>query len=390
MVRRPHLFRLHPRLEGRIAWVRLGDLPTPVSPMPRLGAHVGFPGLWVKRDDLSSPTYGGNKVRKLEFTLADAVRRGRRTVITFGALGSNHVLATTVHGRSLGLRTVGVLVPQPVQEYLRTNVLCNQAAGCQIEYVDGRAGLLTRTAHVLISEHLAGQRPTLLWMGGSSTLGVLGYVEAGLEIAAQVEAGLMPEPAYAFVPAGTGGTLAGLHLGLALAGLRTRAVGVRVLERTLVNEHVVALLARRAHALLARLDPSVPEVRVDPGNVLMLHGHAGSQYARFTSSGLEAAALAADLEGLRLEGTYSGKALAGMMAFLRASVRRATPVLFVDTHNSAPLEPLMRCGPGPEALPGPVREYFTRPIADVEEVTVPPPPLRCYAGSPGETDDRSA
>ncbi len=366
MVRRPHLFRLHPRLEGRIAWVRLGDLPTPVSPMPGLGAHAGFPNLWVKRDDLSSPVYGGNKVRKLEFTLADAVRRGRGTVITFGALGSNHVLATTVHGRGLGLRTVGVFVPQPVQEYLRTNVLCNQACGCQIEYIEARACLPVRALRLYASMRLAGREPTLLWMGGSSTLGVLGYVEAGLEIAAQVQAGLLPEPAFAFVPAGTGGTLAGLHLGLALAGLRTRAVGVRVLERTLVNEHVVALLARRAHALLARLDPSVPEVRVDAGNVLMLHGHAGSRYARFTARGLEAVALARDLEGLHLEGTYSGKALAGMMAFLRSSVHRATPVLFVDTHNSAPLDPLMRGGPGPGALPGPVREYFARPVEDVE------------------------
>jgi len=331
--------------------------------MERLGARIGFGNLWVKRDDLSSPVYGGNKVRKLEFTLADARSRSRRTVITFGALGSNHVLATTVHGRRLGLSTVGVFVPQPVQEYLRRNVLCNQAAGCRIEYVRSRSGLAGRTLRL----YLAERHPYLLWMGGSSAPGVLGYVEAGLEIGAQVEAGLMPEPAYAFVPAGTGGTAAGLILGLALAGLRTRAVAVRVLERALVNEHVVALLARRAHALLSRLDPTVPAVRVEAGSVLMLHDHAGSEYARFTAAGQRAVALARDLEGLRLEGTYSGKTLAGMTAFLRDSVHRAAPVLFVDTHNSAPLEPLMEGGAGPEALPLPVREYFTRPVADVEQ-----------------------
>ena len=365
-VRRPHLFRLHPRLEGRLAWVSLGDLPTPVEPMERLGARIGFGNLWVKRDDLSSPLYGGNKVRKLEFTLADAGLRDRETVVTFGALGSNHVLATTVHGRRLGLSTVGVFVPQPVQEYLRRNVLCNQAAGCQIEYVQSRIALATRALGVYLAKHRSGRHPTFLWMGGSSRLGVLGYVEAALEIAAQVEAGLLPEPAYAFVPAGTGGTLAGLHLGLALAGLRTRACGVRVLERTLVNEHVVALMARRANDLLSRLDPSVPAVAVEAGDVLVLHDHAGSQYARFTRGGLEAVSLARDLEGLHLEGTYSGKALAGMMAFLRASAARHAPVLFIDTHNSAPLEPLMEGGAGPGALPAPVREYFTRPVADVE------------------------
>jgi len=365
-VRRPHLFRRHPRLEGRVAWVPLGDFPTPVSPMSRLGAHIGFPNLWVKRDDLSAQTYGGNKVRKLEFTLADARRRGRRTVITFGALGSNHVLATTVHGGRLGLSTVGMFVPQPVQEYLRTNVLCNQALGCQIEYVEGRAGLPARAAHVYLSKLLGGERPYFLWMGGSSTLGVIGYVEAGLEIGAQVEAGLMPEPAFAFVPAGTGGTMAGLVLGLALAGLRTRPVCVRVVERSLVNEHTVALLARRAHAYLSRIDPSLPELDVSAENVVMLHGQSGRQYARFTARGLEAVELAGELEGLHLEGTYSGKALAGMMAFLRASARRTTTALFIDTHNSAPLAPLMSGGPGPEDLPGPVREYFTRPIADVE------------------------
>jgi D-cysteine desulfhydrase len=364
--REPELFGRFPALRSRVPWTPLGSFPTPARRLENLGARRGFSRLFVKRDDLSGVIYGGNKVRKLEFVLADARRRSADPVITFGALGSNHVLATTIYARRLGIRTVGILVPQPVQEYLRRNVRAGQAQGLRFEYVKSRAALLTRMLSVYARHRLSGSRPYLLWMGGSSTLGVLGYVEAGLELAVQVERGVIPEPRYAFVPAGTGGTAAGLMVGLRLAGLKTTAVAVRVIERELTNEHTVAFLARRTHGYLARIDPSIPEARFEAGDVVMLHGFAGSRYARFTRQGVRALELVRELEGLSLEGTYSAKAAAGMFHFLRSSVRTHTPVVFINTHNSAPLGPLTEGGAGPGALPDAIRACLDGPVADVE------------------------
>jgi D-cysteine desulfhydrase len=330
--------------------------------MEDLGERIGCRDLYVKRDDLSGAEYGGNKVRKLEFTLADVERLGRDTVITFGALGSNHVLATTLYGRKHGIRTVGVFVPQPVQEYLRTNVLCNHALGCRIEYVQGRLSLASRIARLYMARWMRSSRPYFLWMGGSTTLGVLGYVNAALELASQVDEGLLPEPDLVFVPAGTGGTMAGLLLGLKLAGLRTTPVGVRVLDRDLVNEGSVAAMAWRSLRYLRRRDPALPEVAIRAEDVVMIHDQFGGGYARFTPDCTSAIRTARDLEGLRLEGTYSGKAMAGMMDFMRTLGATHSVAVFVNTHNSVDLGPLASRCAGPHVLPEAVQGYFSGPV----------------------------
>jgi D-cysteine desulfhydrase len=363
-----YLVRKFPGLRGKLPWVPLGKFPTPIQPMPKLGARLGAFALFVKRDDLSGETYGGNKVRKLEFTLADALRLKRNPVITLGAVGSNHVLATTIYAKKVGLETVGVFVPQPVQQYLRDNILANACQGCRIECVAGDLEAPLRIASIYLRDWIGRRRrPYLLWAGGSSTLGVMGYVEAGLEIAAQVREGLMPEPAFAFVPVGSAGTLAGLALGLRLAGLKTRAVGVRVYSRTLANEKAAAFMHNRALAFLRRLDPSVPDVRARARDMLMLHDYFGPAYAVFTQKGVRAAELAAELEGLKLDGAYSAKNMAGFLDFMSDPGRKDLPALFIATYNSIPLDPLMAVCPGPEILPEAVREYFQNPIAPVAD-----------------------
>jgi D-cysteine desulfhydrase len=334
--------------------------------MEKLGEHLGCDNLWVKRDDLSGELYGGNKVRKLEFTLADALARRRNPVITFGAVGSNHVLATTIYAKKLGLNTIGVFAPQPVQENLRANILCNCHQGCRIEYAASMEGALVKFARVYAREWVKNRkRPYLLWIGGSNTLGTLGYVECALELASQVAAGLMPEPQYIFPPAGRVASLAGLRRGLPRAGREPTAVGVRVSDRLFASERVAAVMANRALSFLRRQDPGMPEVRVDPGEVFMLHDYFGAGYAHYTVKGVEAMELVAELEGMKLEGTYSGKAMAGFLDFMRARARRRTVALFINTYNSRPLTPLLAECPGPEILPAEIQEYFHREVAPV-------------------------
>lgn len=365
--RTPYLYRSYPGLRGRLPWQRLGTFPTPVARLAALGRQVGHDQLYVKRDDLSGSLYGGNKVRKLEFSLADAAGEGGRPIVTFGAAGSNHVLATTLYARELGLPTVGVMVPQPVQAYVRRNLLANQAAGCHLLDADGLRAL-PRLAEAWIAAWRAhGARPYLLPPGGSSTLGVIGYVEAALELAAQVAEGLLPEPDFAFVPVGTCGTLAGLVAGLKLAGLRTVPVGIRVYSRKTANERVTAFLANRALRLLRRLDPAVPAIQVRPDDVVMRHGWFGPTYGQFTRAGVAAVHQARAAEGLELEGCYSGKAMAAFLELMRQPAQRGRVGLFVDTHNSRPLDPLTREAEGPAALPPGLRAYFDRDVAPVAE-----------------------
>lgn len=365
--REPLLFTHYPGLRGKVDWMGLGSFPTPVHPMTELGKRLGCSNLFVKRDDQSGTPYGGNKVRKLEFTLADAVSGGANPVITVGAVGSNHLLATTVYAKQVGLDTVGIVIPQPVQEYLRTNVLCNAMLGCRLEPVGSSVEVPVRLAEILFDEYVfKRRRPYLLWAGGSSILGTLGYVEAGLEIARQVREGQVPEPDYVFVPVGSSGTLAGLVLGLRLAGLSSRAVGVRVYDKPIAGEYAVAVLANLAGRYLRRRDRTVPKIKIRPRDILMLHDCFGGGYAHFTRKGVKAVELLKELENIKLEGTYSGKNMAGFMEFMTAPGRRDAVALFINTYNSVDLSPLLEGCPGPDILPPELRGYFDKPIAPVE------------------------
>jgi D-cysteine desulfhydrase len=358
-MQRPLLFQRFPALRGKVPWVELGRFPTPIEPMARLGQQLGCDGLYVKRDDRSAARYGGNKVRKLEFVLGDVLRLGRRSIVTFGAAGSNHLLATALYARERGIDTLGLVMPQPAHEYVRQNLRCDWALGCELEPVPDTWAMARRGPRSYLRQWTrSGGRPYLLAPGGSSPLGVLGYVEAALEIAEQVAAGLVPEPDTVVVPVGSAGTMAGLLLGLRLAGLRTEAVGVRVYDRGFANEWAVAGLARAALALLRWHDRSIPSVPLPANGVRILHEHFGTGYAEPTQGSAHATALARELEGLELDCTYSGKAMAGLVDLASRPAERGRVMLFIDTYSSQPLDELARGFPGPQVLPPELRRYF--------------------------------
>src|SRR5205807_7576496 len=202
--------------------VGLADgLPTPVE-------HVGE-RLWVQRDDRTSSAYGGNKVRKLEFLLPVARRRGG-PVVTAGGTGSHHVVAAAVHARRLGLDVEAVVYPQPdTDDVRRTHAELTRLGVRQTRIPSPYVmpvGLAARLA-----AH-APRRPYLLWPGASTPLGTLGYVSAGLELVASG----VPEPDDVVVPLGSGGTAVGTAIGLALGGWRhARVVAVRAADLTVTN-----------------------------------------------------------------------------------------------------------------------------------------------------------
>lgn len=321
--------------------VRLGVWPTRVHPLPALSDRLGFE-LWVKREDESGPALGGNKVRKLELLLGAAREAGATTIVTAGGVGSHHVATTAWYARQLGLGCRAVVFPQPPSLGARRCLELTWRLGTALQACRDRLGVALALARAHL--HLE-RREYLIGPGGSSPLGTLGYVAAGVELGAQVAAGLLPEPALIVVALGTGGTLAGLALGTAIAGLRSLLVGVRVVEAPLCNEALVQALVERTRLLLARHGRPVPRaapLRID-------HRFAGPGYGVPTPEALHACLLARDHEGLRLEPTYTGKALAALWEReglfgpgLPAAGRVRGPVLFVNTHNSRPLARLLR------------------------------------------------
>ena len=351
------LFATWPALARRLPYSALAEIPTPVQRLAHLGAHIGMPGLYVKRDDLSARPYGGNKVRKLEFLLGRALACGAARVQTVGAAGSNHALATAIYARQLGLASTLLLYHQPIARYVGRNLLMARRQGASLELAAS-----DRAA--------AAQRPRGVFnipMGGSSTLGTLGFVNAGLELAAQVRRGELPEPARVYLALGTMGTAAGLLLGLRAGGLRSVLVAVRVVPPHVASPQKFARLHRNTLRLLRRLEPSFPPAPLE--GIEFRDEFFGDRYARFTVEGMRAVALAREHEGLSLEGTYTGKALAALLDDARRSrERRASPALFWNTVNSVAF-PADLMQDDYRSLPPALHRYFVEPVQPLDSMT---------------------
>jgi D-cysteine desulfhydrase len=178
---------------------------------------------------------------KLEWLIPDARRRSRRSILTFGGLGTNWGLATALYAREHGLETALALVDQPLDAHVRAQLTRLDASGARIYRTRTKARTVAMLPWLLARNTRGGRPPYLLPAGGSSPVGALGYVEAALEIASQVEDGSLPEPAHVVVPVGTGGTAAGLALGFQLAGLRPRVVGVVVNDQLRLDPGLLEL-----------------------------------------------------------------------------------------------------------------------------------------------------
>jgi len=326
-----------------IPHVALGEWPTPVTSWPEFGAAVGSTAgaidVRVKRDDRSAAAYGGNKVRKLEFLLARALTEGRPAVVTFGGLGSNHVLATAIHGERLGLEVHAVLTPQAATPYLLRNLLADVGAGARLHPVERGGQWLERGEQVRAEVAAAhgGVEPLVIPFGGTSPEGTLGFVNAGFELVDQIEAGAVPVPDVIYVPLGSMGTTAGLAIALVAAGLPTRIQAVRVLPDD--GSATPAAVAAASVALLRAVDAGFPDIDTTRLPVDVRDAFLGDGYAVPTVSGREAVALAAE-SGFELETTYTGKALSAMVADARRGALDGKTVLLWDTYNSRELSRL--------------------------------------------------
>ncbi|MFQ5423665.1 MAG: 1-aminocyclopropane-1-carboxylate deaminase/D-cysteine desulfhydrase [Phycisphaerae bacterium] len=368
------LFERFPRLAAAVPRLPLGAWPTSVTPLARFAEAHGLASLHAKREDRSHPECGGSKLRGVEFLLADARRRGATAIVTFGAAGSHHVRTTAWHARRLGMDTTGLVFAQPPAEYVRCNLLAGLATGTRFVPVNPA----TVGPRLLIAWLRArrGGRPCIIPPGGSSPLACLGHVNAAFELKRQIDAGDAPDPDVIFVPLGSLGTAAGLAVGIRLAGLAARLVGVVTYHRWYCTPGRWAALARRTHRLMRRLDETVPDIRIDKAGLAVVPTALGAGYGHFTG---ESVGLARELhatEGLELDGTYTAKTLAGAMGYIERHGLREAGLLYWHTYQPPPV-----ARPQPESVPRDLRRYFRTS----QPLDLQPPETLSRPGRRGET-----
>lgn len=357
---RPALFDVFPVAASAIPHLDLGRFPTPIE--VHAGSELGLDcaQLLIKRDDLSAEPYGGNKIRKLEFLLAAARASGASGVITFGVAGSNHALATSICARACGLQSHSLLTRQANASYVRRNLLAGMWSGANLLACESEAAALSLSQRLVEQAGARGDALYVIAGGGSSPVGCLGFVNAGFELAAQLQSSHIEAPELIYLPLGTVGTAAGLQLGLRLAGLRSRLVPVRVVREDIGSPARFRSLLRATGELLgqacgielsADLDevPSIRQEFIGPG------------YARFSPEAIAAMNQAKQCLGLSLDPTYTGKAFAALLADLDTGTLRGRRVMFWNTYNSRPL-PDAALAADYRRLPTPFHWYFEQPV----------------------------
>jgi L-cysteate sulfo-lyase len=314
---------------ARYPRVKLCHAPTPLEFMPNLTKALGGPQLWIKRDDCTGVATGGNKNRKLEFLLGEALAQGADHIVTQGAVQSNHVRQTAAAAAKLGLKCTAVLehrVPTNDSAYLDSgNVLLDRILGLNIEYRDGGTDMQKAIEEVGERLTASGARPYLIPGGGSNATGALGYAHVALELMTQ--ANEIPLRIDRVVHAtGSSGTQAGLVAGFTAlnSGIRVLGIGVRLpRDRQEANVHKLAQATAEKLGLAGGVPREAVEANCD---------YVGEGYGIPTDGMAEAVKMLARLEGIFLDPVYSGKGMAGLIDLIRKGAFRADEnVVFLHT-----------------------------------------------------------
>jgi L-cysteate sulfo-lyase len=317
------------------ARIRLCNSPTPLEPLPRLNAELGGPRLFIKRDDCSGLATGGNKARKLEFLLGEALAQGASHVITVGALQSNHVRQTAAAAARVGLPCLALLenkVDNPSAAYQQNgNLLLDRLFGAEIRiYPRGTdmAAQLQEAAAVLRRQ---GQVPYAVPLGGSSAVGNLGYVACAEELLQQAQQmGITLD--HIVLATGSGGTQAGLLAGMLAQQQSTQVIGISIMGDAAAQS---ALVCQQVQATLETIGASVA---CDASAVRVESGYVGEGYGMPTANGLNAILRLARLEAILLDPVYTGKAMAGLIDLVgRGCFSPLENVVFLHTGGQAGL-----------------------------------------------------
>ena len=319
----------------RFPRVSLSHAPTPLEPMDQLRRAIGGPRLWIKRDDCTGLAQGGNKARKLEFLVADALAKGCDLLITPGAVQSNHVRMTAAAAARFGMKCHAVLerrVTETDTDYEENgNILLDELFGCSRSYVPGGSDVGAACAAVAEDFRAKGAKPYIIPGGGSNPIGALGYVACAMELMAQTsQRGI--NVTRLVHGTGSSGTQAGLVAGLAALKSPISVYGVSVRQPRQKQEETVFDLACRTAEHLGHAGVVKRE------HVFADDGYVGPGYGLPTPGMVDALTLVARTEGILLDPVYSGKAMAGMIdAIRKGRFGEQEDIVFLHTGGSTAL-----------------------------------------------------
>jgi 1-aminocyclopropane-1-carboxylate deaminase/D-cysteine desulfhydrase-like pyridoxal-dependent ACC family enzyme len=359
------LLAAYPGLSDRIPHCDFGTYPTPVERLTGLENELGIKRLYIKRDDKSSDVYGGNKVRKLEFILGDALKKKASHTIAFGYAGSNFTLAAAVFAKKVGIDPISIHLPQQNARYIGKNLLYQKLIGAELHEFPGTAavviGTLVISARCLVT---TGKLPYVIAAGGSSPLGVIGGMSGVFELKQQIEAGRAPVPDVIYVTIGSSGTAASLALGVKAAGLPTKVIAVRVSDLQYASFPKAKELADAAARILARCEPAFAGLTLTEADLTVVHDCIGPGYACFSEDGMSAVRLFRKT-GIELDGTYTGKTAAAMIHAAHSGDLKDKTVLFWNSYNSVKIEQKTK-GVDYRTLPKRYHRYFETPYQPLE------------------------
>ena len=315
--------------------VSLAHLPTPLEPVPRLSDHLGGPQIYVKRDDCTGLATGGNKTRKLEYSMADALEKGADTVITVGAVQSNHVRQTAAAACKLGLRCEVLLehrIEKPSLLYRGSgNVFLDRLLGARLREYGTDTDLDAEMEKIADEVRSEGGNPYIIPGGASNRVGALGYVGCAIELLQQAQEADL-EFDHFVTASGSAGTHAGLAAGLRGSGNEKPILGIGVSDGREAQEQCVYQLACETADYIG-----APNC-VARDDIVVDCDYVGPGYGEPTEAMNEAVLLAARLEGLLFDPVYTGKALAGLIDHVRKGrIGRDDTVVFLHTGGVAGL-----------------------------------------------------
>ncbi len=309
--------------------INIAHLPTPLEEMPRLSKHLGGPRLFIKRDDQTGLATGGNKTRKLEFLVADALAQGCDHLITTGGPQSNHCRQTAAAAAHMGLGCSLVLSGRE-PETISGNLLLNKLLGAHVYWAGDRPRSLAM-AEVAEEQRILGHKPYLIPLGGSNVMGATGYVRAMQEVTEQLNEQRLNVD-FIVVASSSGGTQAGLVLGAAVFGYSGQILGISIEHEADSLKTQVAALATATAAHL-----TIPQIAL-ANKVDVNDDYLGGGYAVVGETEREAIQMTAQIEGILLDPVYTGRAMGGLIDLIRwGAFTRGQTVLFWHTGGAAAL-----------------------------------------------------
>ncbi len=319
------LFRAFPKIKDTMPHLQLCNLPTPIKRLTQLEQHLAQYGklqagteFFVKNDNKTTDSFGGNKPRKLEGPLGEAHAKGCEHIITEGSTGSNFGCATAVLAKNLGFKSCTLIYsPQINTKYLQRNALWATQAEAQFLFCKDRAERKERCDAAAAEAQKPGSKTYFIPSGASNPLGTIGFVNAAFELKEQIDAGILPSPDEIIITFGSAGSVTGLLLGLKAAGLPCHVIttcAVNDPDKTAFQD--IANLYRSTNDLLQTYDPSFPCCELTPADVTVDWDHYHGEYAKIGQGDAEAIALLNETEGIKTDGTYAGKAVSTLIDYV--------------------------------------------------------------------------